>query len=540
MEILTKEDVDMGKMLCEYNLITAEQLQKIEEESRKQNKEIREILVESGEVTEGAINYVLSSYLNLPYVHISPQMVDIEVARSIPCEILKKYRMIPVIQIDNEIELVMADPMNTAAIKEAETITGCSVKVSIGLTQEILELIDHIFKEEILQIPTPSEEGTVFSPDTSGVVFVYQYLIEALKEGATHIYIEPFQNRIRVSYRKADGSLEEKGEKKHQPLSLYPAICARLRIMANIDPAKNAKNAQKGEKGHFEERNILAKIADKEVYLRISVLPAIYGDSWTIKILKRERSIPKMEGLGLPNELLLQIREVLNQSSGVIIITGPAGSGKTTTAYSLLNEIDTTKKRVITIEDVVSYQNDRFIQIESKGLLEAAISQDADLVMVEDMGQVNALGACFNAALAGRLILGQMYYPDAFTLLDHLTATSGNSLIASTLSLVIAQRRVRLLCDSCKEAYSPPPELGLGNAAIYQPKGCQRCNDTGYQGEEYLYEALSLNQRLKEMLRQDKGLKKVEEEAMQNGFFSLKEALREKLLSGVISLKEVI
>ncbi|MFH1562445.1 MAG: ATPase, T2SS/T4P/T4SS family [Nitrospirota bacterium] len=523
MSVTINNKIDMGRLLLDYHLITAEQLQKAEEESRERDKEIREILIESGDVTEGAINYVLSSYLDLPYVHITPQMVDTEVAKLIPHEILKRYRMIPVIRVDNELELVMADPTNTAAIKEAESITGCSVKISIGLTEEIFELIDHIFKKEISQLPTPSNEVVV---DTSGVVFVYQYLTEAFNEGATHIYIEPAGNEIRVCYRKADRKLEEK---KPQPLNLYPAICARLKIMANMDPEQG---------GLFEEKNIFAKIGDKEIYLRISVLPTVSGDSWTIKILERGRSIPKVEELGFKNELLPQIKKVLNQPSGVIIITGPAGSGRTTTAYSLLAEVDTTKKRVVTIEDVVSYQNNGFIQIESKGLLKSALSQDADLVMVEDMSQGHVLGACFNAALAGRLIVGQMYYPYAFDLLDHLTRVSGNLLIASTLSMVIAQRKIRLLCDSCKEAYSPPPELNMENVTIYRAVGCERCKSTGYQGSEYLYEVLIPDEKVKGLFRQNKGLKEIEEEV--SGFLSLKETLKQRLISGKISLEEVV
>ncbi len=531
MSVTTKEKIDLGQLLLDYNLVTEEQLKKAEEESqkeRKERKDIGKILLDLKYVTDGAINYVLSSHLDIPYVHVSSQTVDSEAVRSIPRETLEKYQMIPIIRVNDELSLVMADPTDDEAIREAETITGCSVKVSIGLREEIMEVIDQIFKKELGQLPKPQGEVPI---DTSGVVFVYHHMIEALNEGATQIYIEPASSQVRIRYRMADGFLKEK---ETQPLSLYPAICSRLKVVANMDTEKA---------GVFAQSNVLAKIGDKEIYLHISILPTLQGDCWMIKFLEKAKSsCLKLEGLGLPEKLLSEIKQAINQDSGLIIVTGPARSGRTTTAHSLLSEVDACKKKVITIEKAISYQNDEYSVMVSKGLsaLEAAISQEPDLVMVEDMNQVNVLGACFNAALAGRLILGQMHYPDAFNLLDHLTGVFGNSLIASTLSMVIAQRKVRLLCNSCKEIHSPPVEHGLGDVSIYRAKGCEKCNFTGYAGEDYLYEVLILNRRLKEMLCQDKGLNKVEEEAAQNGFFGLKEILREKLLSGTISMEEVI
>lgn len=473
MSEVVKEVIDLGQLLLDYHLIKDEQLKNAQEESRKQNKDIREMLVELRYVNEGAINYVLSSYLDLPYVHISPQMVDAETVRSIPSEILRRYRMVPVIRVADELNLVMADPTDTAAIHEAEIITGCSIKVSIGLTDEILEVIDHLFKKEVTEIQKPSAEIIV---DTTGVVFVYQYLTEALDEGATHIYIEPTGTQIRVGYRMADGTLTEK---KPQPLSLYPAVCSRLKIMANMSPERE---------GLYQERNLLTRIGNKEIYLHITVLPSVHGDCWTIKIVNKGMSCPKLEELGLPNELLPQIRKVLNQPSGVIIITGTGNSGRTTTAYSLLSEIDAQKKKVATMERVVSYQNEGFVQIESaqQTILEAVIRETADVVMVEDMNPEEVLKCCFNAALAGKLILGQMSHPDTFDLLAHLIRTGlGPPLLAETLLMVINQ------------------------------------------SDSSIYEILLLNEKIKNLLRQEEGLKKVEEEACQNGFYRLKEKVKE-------------
>lgn len=527
MSLAIKEKIDIEKLLLDYNLITREQLKKAWEESEKGNKDTRSALIELGYVNEGAINYAISSHLDLPYVHLSPEMVDPVIVKSIPREILEGHRMVPIIRAGDEINLVMADPTDTKAIQEAEAITGCSIKVSIGLTEEILELINHIYKKEVVQIIKPTDE---FLADTSGVAFVYHYLTEALSIGATHIYIEPTSREIRIRYRNADGSLNEK---EPQPLNLYPGICSRLKIMANMDPEK---------KGIFSESNVLTRIGDKEVYLRISSLPGITGDCWTIKILERAKSSPKLDNLGISKKLLSQIKSVFKQKSGLIIVTGPPCSGKTTTIYSLLSEIVPKEKMVVTIEEAVSYQNDRFIQIESRKplALEAAISQGADLVMIEDMSQDQILKLCFNAALSGKMILGQMHHPYAFELLDYLTRLLGEQSIAATLLMVIAQKKIRLLCDFCKETHSPPAELGLGDVSIYQAKGCKKCNSTGYQGTSYLYEVLLFNERLKEMLHQNEGLKKIEEEARHNGFTSLKKTLREKLLSGVISLEEVI
>lgn len=529
MSVELKEKVNLGELLLNYNLITEEQFKKAKTESEVNKKDIRETLIELKYTNEAAINYVLSSYLDLPYVHISPQIVDPAVVKSIPAEILRRYRMLPIIRVGDKLNLVIADPMDTAAIHEAETITGCSIKISIGLTEEIMDVINQMFEKEMPEISKPSGEEILI--DTSGVVFVYQYLTEALAEGATHIYLEPTRGQIGISYRKSDGRLERK---KSQPLSIYPAVCSRLKIMANMDIEKV---------GIFQEKNILSKIGDKEVYLRISLLPSIQGDCWTIKIGERGKSCPRLENLCLTDNLLPQIKSAINQKAGLILITGPAGSGKTTTAYALLSEVDCEKKKVVTIEDVVSYQNDDFIQIESSGLsaLEAALTQAADLVMVEDISEDQLLKYCFNTAVTGKLILGQMAYPYVFTLLNHLLRIGLEpSLLASTLLMVIAQRKIRLLCDKCKESYTPPPVLNIGNIPIYQPRGCEKCNFTGYQGTSYLYEILMFNERLKFLLNQGEELKKIEEEAGKEGFCSIKELLNQKLMSGIIGLEEVV
>lgn len=528
MAVVVKDKFDIGQLLLNYNLITHDQLEKAKGESIERKVDIRKVLIESKYTTEAAINYVLSGYLDLPYVHPSPQTVDSDAVKSIPMEILEKYKMVPIIRVGNELNLVMADPMDEEAIREAKAITGCSVNVSIGLTEEILNLIEYIFKKEIPQIPKPAKEEVV--ADTSGVVFVYQYLIEALDEGATHIYIEPLGGQINISYKKTDGTLEKR---KPQPLSLYPAVCARLKVMAGMDIEK---------KGIFQEKHLITTVGDKEVYLLMSVLPSIQGDCWTIKIIEKVGICPKLEDLGILDKLLPQIKEVINQNSGLAIITGPSGSGRTTIAYSLLSEADS-RKKVVTVEKVVSYQNNGFIQIESSGVqaLDAALTQGADIVMLEDISEPQILNRCFNAVLGGRLILGQMERPDVLDLLDYLVGIGiSPSLIASTLSMVIAQKKIRLLCNYCKEAYPPPPELNLGDIYIYRAKGCEKCNLTGYQGTSYIYEVLILNERLKEMLIQEKGFREIEEESYQYGFYSLKKTLKEKLISGIISLEEVV
>jgi len=517
--------IDIGNLLLSYNLITEEQLIKAREESQKRNKEIKEVLIELKYVDEGAINYVLSSHLDLPYVHLSAQMVDHDIVRSIPREILQRYKVVPIMRINGEINLVMADPTDNEAIREIEAISGCSVNVSIGLSGEILEVIDQICKKEIVQIKKPGEELLV---DTSGVAFVYHHLTTALDEGATQIYIEPTSTNLRIRYRKKDGRLDEK---KPQPLSLYPGVSSRLKIMANMDT---------GKKGVFQEANIRSRIGDCEVYLHISVLPSIYGECWAIRILDQAKSIIKLENLGLPQELIPQIKESINQR-GIIIITGPMGSGKTTTAYSLLSCVNTKNKLVATIEESVLYQNEEFIQIESRGAsaLERVISQGADLIMVEDMNNEQVLKLCFDAALGGRSILGQMFHPYAFDLLDYLIRIGlSPRLIASLLLMIIAQRKVDILCSSCKEKYPSPPELGLGD--IYRAKGCQRCNWTGYEGAGYIYEVLVFKERIKEMLVKNEDLKKIEEVSCEIGFVSLKKILKERLISGIIGQEEVL
>ncbi|MEW6608507.1 MAG: ATPase, T2SS/T4P/T4SS family [bacterium] len=478
MPVVTTEKIDLGRLLVDYKLMTQEQLKEAEKVVEEKNRDIREVLRELNYVNEGGINYVLSSYLDLPYVHISPQIVDPAVVKSIPREILERYRMVPIVCLDHEIELVMADPTDVEAIKEAEGITQCSAKISIGLADEILEVIDQIFGKEVTQISKPPEE---ILADTSGVAFVYHHLTEAVTEGVSELYIEPTSTQLRILYRMRDGKLEEK---KPQPLSMYPGICARLNIMTNI-PATG------------KESNILTRIGDKEVYLHTSVLSSINGDCWTIKILERQKQILKLEELGFQNELIEQIRTIINQPSGVIIVTGPPGSGRTATCYALLSEVR--NKRVVTIEEAPSYQNDEFIQLESKADsgLKSAISSGADIIMLENMSQEYVLKQCFDIALAGKLILGQMYHPSCFDTLEQLIKELGSTLLANTLLMLIARKKVA---------------------------GAEK-------GVDYLYEVLIFNERLKTFLREG-DLKKVKEDAEKSGFRSLSSLLKEKMSAG--------
>ncbi|MEW6096873.1 MAG: ATPase, T2SS/T4P/T4SS family [bacterium] len=536
METLVKEDFNIGKMLLEYNFITEEQLKKVETKSQESNKKISEVLTESGYVTEGAINYVLSSKLDLPYVHVSYEIVDPAVVKCIPKDILQRYKMVPIIRTDNEINLVMADPTDLKAIEEAKNITGCEIKISIGLSSEILEIINQVFGKEVLPVKEieakPEEE---ILKDTSGVAFVYYQLTQAMKEDATNIYIEPMANDVRIRYRRRDGTLFEK---EKVPLTIYPSILSRIKLIANLQTQKE---------GIPQKSNIHTKIGDKELYLNISTLSTINGEVCVIKILEEQKSCLELEKLGVEATILPCVKEAIKSASGMVIVTGPSSSGRTTTTYALLKEIDSTRNRIITIEDSVSYKDEGFTQIEltreqdSLSSLKIAINQSSDVVMIEDMNQDEIIKVCFNGALAGRLILGQMYHSYAFEVVDRLLRIGiPSSTIASSLLLIIAQRRIQLLCENCKEPYPPPEKLKLSVSTLYRAKGCPKCNQSGYQGSTYIYEVLIINDKLKRLFGNNESLEKIKEVSTQEGFISLKENGMKKVISGVTSLEEVM
>jgi len=537
MEVLTRENMDMGGILLEYNLITEEQLKDAEIKSQKSNKKLREILIDLGYTTESAINYVLSSKLNLPYVHLSYQMIDPEVVKSVPAEILKRYKMIPIIRVDNELNLIMADPTDDKAIEDVKSITGCDIKVSLGLSSEIMEIIDQVFGKKALtekkEIEAKPEDKIM--EDTSGVAFVYYHLTQALTEGVSEVYVEPMADSLRIRYRRIDGSLYEKDR---QPLSFHLPVLSRIKLMANMDLLKEKVP---------QESNIQTKLGNKETNLRISTLFTHYGEACVIRILQRDVASIGLGNLGIDPLVLRQLKVMMDSSSGVGIVTGSTGSGRSTTAYALLKEINSTQNRIVTIENFISYPEEGFIQVESTkeqdtlSALKIAITQNSDVIMIEDMNQNEIINLCFNEVLADRLILGQMNYGYAFDVIDHLFRIGVSpTLIASTLLFIIGQRKIRLLCENCKEPYPAPSKLNLKESTLYRAKGCNMCNKTGYQGCSYIHEVLVINEKMKSLLRKKEPLEKIEELAVQEGFISLKESGMKKVLSGVTSLEEVM
>ena len=560
----------LGELLVSLGIITQQQLQQSLEQQKKTGQKLGEVLLSLGFVDEELLFAVLAKQFNIPYVSVSEYgEIPQNVLSLVPERIIKTFQLIP-IEYDkntNTITIAMSDPLDLYAIDTLKELTKCNIKVVVSKKNEILDAINKYYekKESIEEIEKKAEtefetgEAKVVEEeqdttelkveaDAAPVVKAVNYIIEeALNHKVSDILVEPQEKQIRIRY-KIDGIFHDQ---KPLPKKLLQSAVARIKVMGKMDITERRKP---------QDGRIRITYNGKPINLRISVVPTAHGEKVCIRIIDAQALTLPLTELGFEEEQLQLFEHAIKQPYGMILVTGPTGSGKTTTLYSALNVLNNPDVNIMTVEDPVEavlYGTNQVNVNEKVGLtfaaaLRAFLRQDPDIIMVGEIRDKETIEIAINAALTGHLVFSTLHTNDASSAVTRLINMGVEPfLIASTLTLVISQKLVRKVCNNCRKQYkvslqqliplgvTPEMVKNQREVIIYKGEGCNKCQG-GYKGRIGIFEVLDCNESIKELILKKATHFEIKQVARQNGMLTLREAALKKLLAGITTVEEVL
>jgi general secretion pathway protein E len=537
----------LGEILIERRLITGEDLNRALELQLERGDKLGKILVDLGFVASRDVLAALSEQLQIPLLTIDgPPAVSPETETLSP-KFLRQFRCLPVTLHDHTVTLAMADPLDFETRATVASCTGLTVMPGLAAEQEILDAIDRYYgqtQKSEAELANPGgdqnedlEHLRDMASEAPVIRLVNALVAQAVEKRASDIHIEPFEKEFRVRYR-IDGVLVNQDS---PPRELKAAIISRVKLMARLNIA---------ERRLPQDGRIKIKTLGREVDLRVSTLPTLYGESVVMRLLDRSAGdFYDLERLGFDGHMLERMRHFTSLPHGIFLVTGPTGSGKSTTLYSALKRINQTDKKIITIEDPVEYQMDGINQIHVNpqiGLtfaqgLRHIVRQDPDVIMVGEIRDRETADVAIRSALTGHFVYSTLHTNDAPSAITRLTDMGvENYLITSSLVAVLAQRLVRLICKDCKTlsgtALTPEGET----IPVYRGTGCESCFDTGYRGRFGIFELMELNEELRSAIMRNDDASKITAIARRNGMGSLREDGWNKVRSGLTTADEVM
>jgi type IV pilus assembly protein PilB len=552
----------IGEMLLKGNLISADQLRSALETQEKTHERIGTVLIKSGFIKEEDLLAFLGRQFNLPVVDLSKYEINPEIVRLLPEEMVQKHLALPINRVGAKLIVAVADPSNMAIIDGIGFKTGYAVELVLASEREITAGINRFFDrsmefkdiiselDEDLEVIREEEVDTAElerGVDDAPVVKLANYLLtEAIKRRASDIHIEPYEKEFRVRYR-VDGVLYEV---MRPPLRLRNSLTSRLKIMASLDIA---------ERRLPQDGRIKMKVGKgREMDFRVSVLPTIYGEKIVLRLLDKSNLQLDMTKLGFEPAQLADFNDAIHRPYGMILVTGPTGSGKTTTLYSALSDLNKVSDNISTAEDPVEYNFAGINQVQMKeeiGLTFAAalrsfLRQDPDIIMVGEIRDYETAEIAVKAALTGHLVLSTLHTNDApGTVTRLLNMGVEPFLVSSSLNLIVAQRLARRVCMKCREearipakaladAGMKPERIRLAKAV--KGKGCDECNGTGFRGRVALYEVMPIKEEIKDLVLRGGSALDLKREAIRLGMKTLRQAGLSKIEEGVTTLEEVL
>ena len=520
------EKIRLGDVLVAQKVISQEQLQRALEHQKRVGRRLGRVLVEEGVLTEEHIADALARQLGLKYVNLKYYNFDRKVSARLPEQAARRFRAVALEDRGRTFLVGMSDPTDLIAYDELTRLLKKEVEAVVVAESEALQTIDQIYRrtEEIIGLARELEQdmgegvvdfgalGATLGAEEAPVVKLLQSLFEdATQAGASDIHIEPQEGRLQIRFR-VDGVLHVQTEADNRVAS---AVALRLKLMAGLDIS---------EKRQPQDGRFNVKVRDKTMDVRMSTLPAQYGESIVMRLLNRSSELLELGHLGMPLEMLERFRGILSHVTGMVLVTGPTGSGKTTTLYAALSELNTPDRKLITVEDPVEYRmrglnqvqvNER-IDLSFAKVLRSVLRQDPNVILVGEMRDAETAQIGLRASITGHMVLSTLHTRDAASAAIRLLDMGAPSyMVASSLQAVIAQRLVRLVCESCAQDYVPSaqeqqwlaPHLQRRSAApatLKRGAGCSHCNGTGKRGRLGLYEMLELTQPLADAVaRQD-------------------------------------
>ena len=545
-------DKKVGEILIEQGSITQQQLDEALEEQKVTGQKIGEILVGKGWLASEELERVLAKQAGVVTFNLSEYVLEPDIVKIIPEDIAVRYKLIPVFKVENTLTVAMTKPGDVFVIDELQRQTGCIIEPVLanetgirraqdqyyGISGTLQEIIASVDKDKLAEAEKLGEEAPI-------IKIVNLLIVQAVQTKASDIHIEPEERFLGMRYR-IDGILHRR---QSLPKELQPAIISRLKIMAGLDIA---------EKRIPQDGRIMMRIDNKEIDFRVSTCPAVFGENVVLRILDRSSLVAGLESLGFPSEDLKRFREMISQPYGIILVTGPTGSGKTTTLYLALQTLNKDDVNIMTAEDPVEYQFPQIRQVHINpkigltfaSILRSFLRQDPDIIMVGEIRDLETAQIAVQAALTGHLVLSTLHTNDASTAFTRLMDMGIEPfLVSSSLLGVLAQRLVRKVCEKCRQHYTPSEELLKtlelegkvdANVKFSRGAGCKLCGQIGYRGRIGIFELLKNTPPIQELVLKKASADEIMKLARAEGMTLLREAAVNKLLAGTTSVEEVI
>jgi type IV pilus assembly protein PilB len=561
--IATLERKPLGQLLLTKGLLQPEQLERALDEQKRSGhqKLLGEVLVEMHFCTEDQITESLAQAYGVPYARISPKIADPKVIAVLPKEFLEKHQVLPLYLVEGMLTVAVPEPANVFLLEEIERLSGYQVQVVAATVRDIKstlqaylpndkvfvidDIIEEVKPEEFSLIEQPVQDiaNLAIAAGDSPVIKLVNYVIyNAVKEGASDVHLEPGDGVLRIRYR-VDGRLTEK---LRPPFQMHAAVASRIKIMAGLDIS---------ERRLPQDGGIHVMMDKRPIDLRISTMPSKYGEKVVIRVIDNEKASVNLEKLGFGYDTLKAWRKLISLPNGIVLVTGPTGSGKSTTLYAVLQELNRNDVNICTVEDPIEYALagvNQFQVNEKAGFtfataLRALLRQDPDILMVGEIRDADTARLSTQAALTGHLVLSTLHTNDAAGAITRLYNIGIEPyLVGATLCGVMAQRLVRKLCQHCKELAEPTvnerrqiERVAGGIDKIFKPKGCSRCRNLGFSGRIGIYELLIPDDAMIERISQGATLNELRESSKALNMKNLRGDGIDKVKAGITTLEEV-
>ncbi|MGF7049505.1 type IV pilus assembly protein PilB [Paenibacillus sp. DS2015] len=548
MAIMNKR---LGDLLVENGIVSDTQLQEALLEQKRTKRKLGDLLITQGYITEQQLIEVLEFQLGIPHVNLFKYQIDPAITQIIPESMAKRYQVLPLMKEGGKLMVAMADPLDYYAIEDLQMTTGFRIEPAISTRDELQRAIARHYglqdsmSKMMIDLPTQGEiEETEITGDDSPIVrLVDQMIQQAVQLKASDIHVDPGENNLAIRYR-IDGTLKTE---RHIPKQMQGFITARLKIMAKLNIA---------ERRLPQDGRIKVQFDFRMVDIRVSSLPTIYGEKIVLRLLDTSTGLKDIDHLGFNDHSLKMFKEMIERPYGIILITGPTGSGKTTTLYSVLSQLNEESVNIITVEDPVEYQVEGINQVQvntSIGLsfaagLRSILRQDPNIVMLGEIRDTETAEIAVRASLTGHLVLSTLHTNDAISTITRLRDMGIEPyLIASSLIGIVAQRLVRRICVDCKGTREPTEQEtiffrshGIEVQELHHGKGCGNCNHTGYRGRIAIHEVLLVNDAIRELITSSASFDELRTATRSQGMIELMDDGVDKVVQGFTTLQEVM
>lgn len=557
--MLRKEKKTLEQILLDNKALSKEQIDSALIQCQKTAKPLKDVLVSDGFLTEDQIVPYIAEQLDIPYVDLNSFVIHPEIVSSVPESIARKHKLVPLFKVKNTLTVAMTDPLDFHALDALKRQVKFDIKTVMGSPSTIKTIIEKYYgvsnsidaalkgfdisalTEEIKQKGDTQEYLNKLVSEAPVIKLVDLIIEDAVRRGASDIHIEPEENRV-ITRLRIDGLLHETNI---VPKVLQEAIISRIKILAELDIA---------QKRVPQDGKIRAKTAGKEIDLRVSTYPGPFGEDLVLRVLDKTTAAIGLEKLGFSQENLKKFESLIFAPNGIVLVTGPTGSGKSTTLYSVLNRINSPEEKIITIEDPIEYQMHgiRQSQINPKAGftfasgLRAMLRHDPDIIMVGEIRDLETAEISVQAALTGHLVFSTLHTNDAPSAATRLVDMGIEPFLISSAFLgVMAQRLVRFICPSCKESYNPSEEVlnqfGLAkDTKFYKGRGCNSCMNTGYSGRGMISEVMIMSNTLKDLILKRVSSTVLKEAACKEGMITLRQDGINKVINGLTTIEELL